>query len=313
MNWLRDWLLPTQASTLAPTTDGLFMFVTYLSIFFFLLVTIPVVYFIIRYKRRRPDEITPHITHNFVLEVTWTAIPLLIVIGLFFWGFHGYMKAQVAPGESMEIVVTAKKWQWEFEYPNGMRTLNELHVPLNKPVRLIMSAEDVLHSFFVPAFRIKQDVLPGRYTEIWFEGTRPGVYQLFCAEYCGKGHSDMLAKIAVDDEARYERWLEEGDESMKTMPLTELGKLIYETRGCATCHSLTGERGQGPSWKSIFGKTEQFSNAPPTLVDANYIRESVLEPQKKIVSGFEGIMPTYQGLLREREIQGVIEYIKSLK
>ena len=313
MNWIRDLILPKQASTLAPGHDTLFMAITWLSVVLFVIVTGLMLLFVMKYRRRRPDEITPHITHNNVLEITWTAIPLLIVIGLFFWGFHGFMKAQIAPGESMEIVVSAKKWQWEFEYPDGMRSLNELHVPVNRPVRLIMGSQDVLHSFYVPAFRIKMDVVPGRYTQAWFEATHPGTYQLFCTEYCGKGHSDMLAKIVVESPEGYERWLREGDETLKTMPLPELGKLVYENRGCATCHSLTGARGQGPSWKGIFGQQHSMLDGSTQLVNENYIRESILEPQKHIVQGYEGIMPTYQGLLRDREILGVIEYIKTLK
>jgi cytochrome c oxidase subunit 2 len=202
---------------------------------------------------------------------------------------------------------------WEFEYPDGLRTLNEIHVPVNRPVRLVMRSEDVIHSFFVPTFRVKKDVLPGRYTELWFTATRPGRHQVLCTEYCGKGHSDMLALIHVDDDEAYQRWLIEGDESLKTMPLTELGQMVHENRGCATCHSLDGTRGQGPSWKGIFGTTHQMQDGSSVVVDENYLRESILEPQNKIVAGYEGIMPTYKGLLREREVLGVIEYIKNLK
>ena len=310
---IRDFFLPRQGSTIAPQLDTLFMAITYLSIVLFVIVTGLALYFAYRYRRRSPDDITPHMTHNNAIEIIWTVIPLLIVIGLFFWGFHGFMTAQVAPAESMEIVVSAKKWQWEFEYPDGMRSLNELHVPVNRPVRLIMGSQDVLHSFFVPEFRIKMDVVPGRFTEAWFEATEAGTYQLFCTEYCGKGHSDMLAKVVVETPSGYERWLKEGDESLKTMPLPEIGKLVYENRGCATCHSLTGERGQGPTWKGIFGQTHTMTDGSQQMVNENYIRESILEPQKHIRQGFEGIMPTYKGLLRDREILGAIEFIKGLK
>jgi len=313
MNALHDFFLPKQGSTLAPGIDNLILFITGINIFFFVLVAGLVVIFITRYRRRSENDITPHITHHAKLEVFWSVFPLVILIIVFFWGFHGYMRSQIAPGNSMEIQVTAKKWVWQFEYPDGMRTLNELHVPLNKPVRLIMSSEDVIHSFFVPTFRVKQDVVPGRYTELWFQPTIHGVHQLMCAEYCGKGHSDMLAKISVDDEKTYEKWLLEGDESMKTMPLPELGKMVYENRGCATCHSIDGSRSQGPSWKGIWGESAKFQDGAAAPVDANYVRESVLEPQKHVVQGFEPVMPTYKGMLREREILGVIEFIKSLK
>jgi cytochrome c oxidase subunit II len=313
MTWFTNWVMPRQASTLAPDVDNLFWFITGISAFFFILIAALILIFAKRYRRRGDDDITPHITHNQKLEIAWSVGPLVLLIVIFFWGFHGFMRAQIAPANAIEIQVRAKKWVWEFEYPDGMRTLNEFHVPVNRPVRLVMNSEDVIHSFFVPSFRIKMDVLPRRYTELWFDATEAGTHQVFCTEYCGKGHSDMLARIHVDDEATYQKWLVEGDESMKTMPLTELGKLTYENAGCATCHSLDGSRGQGPSWKGIFGKTHTFADGTSGVADENYIRQSVLEPNAKVVQGFEPVMPTYKGLLRDRQVLGVIEYIKQLK
>jgi cytochrome c oxidase subunit 2 len=313
MNWIRDFILPPQASTLAGNHDALFLFITAIASFFFALITVMIFIFVRRYRRMSENEITPHITHNQKLEIVWSVIPLLIVIVIFFWGFRGYIDAQIAPANAIEIQAVGKKWVWQFEYPDGMRTLNEIHVPLNRPVRVVMTSEDVIHSFFVPTFRIKKDALPGRYTEVWFTATKPGKHQVYCTEYCGKGHSDMLATIHVDDEATYQRWLIEGDESLKTMPLNELGHLVHENRGCATCHSLDGSRSQGPSWKGIFGQTHQMADGSSIKVDENYIRESLLEPNKHVVSGYEPVMPTYKGLLRDREILGVIEYIKQLK
>lgn len=312
MNWFRSLTLPVEASTLARDVDDLYIFITLISAFFFFLVGGLVALFIWKYRRRSANEVTPHITHNLPLEIAWSVIPLLLCIVIFFWGFHGYMRGQVAPGDAMEIQVRAKKWVWVFEYPDGMRTLNEIHVPVGKPVRLIMSSEDVIHSFFVPTFRVKNDVLPNRYSEVWFEPTKTGMHQVLCTEYCGKGHSDMLAKIHVDDEATYQKWLIEGDESMKTMPLTELGQLVHENRGCSTCHSLDETRGQGPSWKGIWGQTHQFTDGAQAVVDENYVRESIMDPHKHVLAGYEAIMPTYKGLLRDREVLGVIEYIKSL-
>lgn len=313
MNWFRDLVLPTNASTLAGDVDNLFIAITLLGVFFFVLILGLLVFFLLNYRRKKPTDVTPHITHNFALEVTWSVLPLLMLIGVFFWGFHSYLKASVAPGEAMEIQVTAKKWVWSFEYPDGTRTINELHVPINKPVRLVMTSEDVIHSFFVPNFRVKHDVVPGRYTEVWFQPTVLGAHQVFCTEYCGKGHSDMLAKVYVDDAATYAKWLQEGDEFTRTAPLPEVGKLVYENKGCSTCHSLDGTRGQGPSWKGIYGQTHTMTDGQKILVDENYMRESILEPQKHIVQGFEGIMPTFQGVLRERELKGVIEFIKKQK
>jgi cytochrome c oxidase subunit II len=313
MNWLHNLVLPIQASTTSGDIDALFWFITFLNVFFFVLIAGLLFVFITKYKRRSENEVTPHITHNFKLEVIWSVLPLIIVIFVFFWGFRGYIRATVAPGEAIEIQVRAKKWIWEFEYPDGMRTLNTIHVPVNKPVHLVMQSEDVLHSFFVPNFRIKHDIVPGRYTEVWFQATQTGPHQVFCTEYCGKGHSDMLARIVVDDDAAYQKWLIEGDEELKKMPLPELGKLVYENRGCSTCHSLDGSRGQGPSWKGIWGARHTMTDGTNVLVDANYVKTSILEPQKMIVQGYDGIMPTYQGLLRPREVDGVVEYIKTLK
>lgn len=313
MNWLGDWIMPRQASTLAPGIDNLFWFITVVNAFFFLLIAFLIVVFVRRYKRRSADDITPHITHNTKLETIWSVVPLFILLIIFFWGFHGYVVAQVSPANSIEIQAVGKKWVWQFEYPDGLRTLNEIHVPVNRPVRIVMNSEDVIHSFFIPTFRVKKDVLPGRYTEVWFTATHPGTHQVFCSEYCGKGHSDMLAKIHVDDEAAYQKWLVEGDESLKTMPLPELGKMVHENRGCATCHSLDGSRGQGPSWKGIFGQVHQMTDGSQVKVDENYIRESILEPNSKVLAGYEPVMPTFKGMLRDREVLGAIEFIKQLK
>lgn len=313
MNWLVNLVMPDQASTLAPGIDGLFWFITFINTIFFIVIAAGVVIFVKRYRRRGPDEITPHITHNQKLEIAWSVGPLFILIAIFFWGFHGFMRAQIAPANAMEIQVKAKKWVWEFEYPDGMRSLNSFHVPLNRPVRLVMTSEDVLHSFFVPTFRAKMDIIPNRYTEVWFEPTKAGVHQIFCTEYCGKGHSDMLAKVHVDDEATYQRWLKEGDEEIQKMPLKELGRLVWENRGCATCHSIDGTRGQGPTWKGIYGTNRPFTDGTSAVADENYIRQSILEPNAKVVQGYEPVMPTFQGLLRDREVLGAIEYIKSLK
>lgn len=313
MNWLRSLLLPGEGSSYARDVDNLFVFIVLLSAVFFVLIAALTAWFAYRYRRSRSAGATPHFTHNLKLELTWSLIPLALVILIFFWGFGVYMNATTAPGDALEIQVTAKKWLWAFEYPNGTRTINEIHVPVNRPVKLVMSSEDVIHSFFVPSFRVKQDVLPNRYTELWFTPTQPGVHAVLCAEYCGKSHSDMLGKIFVDDDAAYQKWLEEGDETTRTMPLKDLGALLYESRGCSTCHSIDGQRGQGPSFKGIFGRQEKMSDGKMALADENYLRESILQPQAKIVAGYEGIMPTFQGLLREREINALIEYIKSLK
>ncbi|MGQ9916483.1 MAG: cytochrome c oxidase subunit II [Bryobacteraceae bacterium] len=313
MNWFRDFLLPQGASTHVGEMDGLFMFITLLTIFFFFFNGGLILYAVRRWRRRSDKEVTPHITHDTRLELVWSLIPFAVVMLIFLWGFKGYVKAWVAPNEAMEIIVTGKKWVWEFEYPDGTRTLNDLHVPVDRPVKLVLTSEDVIHSFFIPEFRLKRDAIPGRYTELWFTATKPGIYQVFCTEYCGKGHSDMLARIFVDSPEQYETFLREGDEQTRKMPLKELGRLVWENKGCATCHSIDGTRGQGPSWKGIWNQMHREAGGKEHLVDADYIRQSILMPQAVVVQGYEPIMPTYQGLLREREILAVIEFIKDLQ
>jgi cytochrome c oxidase subunit II len=306
-------MMPIQGTAYAREVDVLFMFIFWLSAALFIGIAAALGWFIWKYRRRGSVAPTPNISHNTTLEVVWSVVPLLICIGIFFWGLAGYIHATVPPGEAMEIQVTAKKWLWTFEYPTGMRTINELHVPLGRPVKFVMTSEDVLHSFFVPTARVKMDIIPNRYTELWFQPTLPGLHRLMCAEYCGKSHSDMAGKIFVDDEAKYRDWLETGGDEGKSMPLKDFGALLFESRGCNTCHTIDGSKNQGPTFKGIFGHEVKLSDGKTVMIDENYIRESILTPQAKIVAGFEGIMPTFQGLLRDREISALIEFIKAQK
>lgn len=314
MNWLREIMMPvTQASDYAREVDSIYMFITYFGIFFYSIIVIGLGYFIYKYRRRRQNEDTPDITHNTALEIIWTVIPSIPLVVMAFWGFNTYMQARVAPADSLEIKVIAKKWAWEFTYPNGMSFGQEMHVPAGRPVKLVMISQDVIHDFYLPDFRIKADIVPSRYTQLWFQSDEPGEHQVFCAEYCGRDHSNMLAKVIVDTEEQYQQWLEQKAEEAMNMPLPELGKLLYVNKGCNTCHSIDGTRIQGPSFKGIWGQTHQFSNAQPAVVDENYVRESLLQPTAKVRAGYEAIMPSFQGLLREREIQALAEYVKSLK
>lgn len=312
MERLRSLMLPPQGSAFAGEVDALYMFLFWLSAFFFVGIAGSAFYFAWRY-RYKPGRVTPHHTHHTGLEVTWTVIPLLICVVIFFWGLNGYMKFSVSPGESMEIQITAKKWLWQFEYPDGSRTVNDIHVPVNRPVKFVMTSEDVLHDFFVPDMRVKHDIVPGRYTEVWFTPTVVGVHHVTCAEYCGKGHSDMQAKLTVDTDEKFKEWMATGGTEWMNYKPEEWGKIQWEVKGCSTCHSLDGTRGQGPSWKGIWGKREKLSDGTDVLVDENYVRESMMQPQAKVVAGFEPIMPTFQGLLRDHEIRGLIAFIKSLK
>ena len=311
MEWLRSLVLPPQGSAYASQVDGLYMFLIWLSLFFFLLIAGLAIYSAIRW-RHKPGDVTPHISHNTTLEVTWTIIPLFLVIMIFFWGFKGYLAASVPPGDATEIQITAQKWNWTFEYPDGNRAINELHIPLGKPVKFIMSSQDVIHDFFVPDMRVKHDILPNRYTEVWFTPTVPGKHHVECAEYCGKGHSDMAATIYVDTPKDYDKWLETGGVD-PNMPLPQMGALLYQTKGCATCHSIDGTRGTGPSWRGVYGSSQPLSDGTSVMADDNYIRESILVPGAKVVKGYDNVMPVFQGLLRDREVNALIAYIKTLK
>jgi len=316
MEWLRSALLPPQGSAFAVEIDFVYMAILWLSIVLFLGIVGAECYFMWRY-RYVPGRVTPHQTHNTQLEIIWSVLPLLLCVGLFFWGLKGYMEFAVAPGDAMEIQVTAKKWLWQFEYPDGTRSLNELHLPVSKTVHFVMTSEDVLHDFFVPDMRVKRDIIPNRYTEFWFTPTMLGEHVSTCAEYCGKGHSDMRAKVFVDTQADYEKWQATGGTEYLDYTPEAWGKIQWDRKGCATCHTIDGTKSKGPTWKGMFGKpvTVKTSDgkAVTLTVDEAYLRESMMQPAAKVVDGFENIMPTFQGLLRENEIRGLVAYIKSLQ
>jgi len=314
MEWLRALMLPPQGSEFAKEIDFVYMGIFWLSVVMFLGIVLPMTYFAVRY-RYKPGRVTPHQTHNTTLEIVWSVLPLLLCVGLFFWGLVGYLKYAVSPGEAMEIQVTAQKWQWAFEFPDGTRSLNEVHVPANRPVRFVMTSLDVLHDFYVPDMRVKMDVIPNRYTQIWFNPTVVGEHLATCAEYCGKGHSDMHAKVFVDTREDFDKWMATGGTEWEQYKnnMADWGKIQWERKGCQTCHNVDGTRSKGPSWKGIYGEMVKLNNGTSVLVDENYLRESMLQPQAKIVDGYEPIMPTFQGLLRQNEMEGLIAYIKSLK
>ena len=305
------WLPPPQSTT-ATAVDDLFMFIFYVSTFFFVLIVVLMMVFVIVYRRRPGVEPGLTASHNTALEITWTVIPLLIVIAIFYWGFEGYMDMRTSPREAYDIRVTGRKWNWEFTYPNGYVD-SALHVPVDEPVRLTMTSQDVIHSLFIPAFRVKMDLVPGRYTQTWFRVMTPGEYDLYCAEYCGTKHSDMLSSVVVHPSGEFELWLDKASNLLATMSPVDAGRALYDRRGCAQCHSLDGSARIGPTFKGIYGQTHGFTNAPDTVVDDNYLRESILEPGKKIREGYKNQMPTYKGILSDSEITAIIEFIKSLK
>ncbi len=308
-----SFFLPPPHSTVAGDIDALFNFIYFSSAILLALVTAAMVLFIVRYRRRGAATTTSGMAHNTALEITWTLIPTIVVFIIFAWGFKGFIRLHVAPANSMQVKVTGQKWFWSFDYPDGASSVNELLVPAGQPVKLLMSSKDVIHSFYVPTFRIKMDVLPNRYTIAWFEATDTGNFNLFCTEYCGTKHSEMIGKVRVVTERQYAEWLETQSGPGAGESLVDYGARLYSQKACITCHSSDGKAGTGPTFKGIFGHTVDLEGGQSVEVDENYIRESILEPKAKVVRGFQPVMPTYQGLLKDKQIDGLVEYIKSLK
>lgn len=306
--------LPPRASTTAGETDALFYFILYLSIFFFLLVVGVALVFAIKYRRRTDGQRTSPVEGNRRLEILWSVIPAILFVVIFAWGFKGYLNQSVPPGDALEVRVTGQKWFWSYDYPEQGISTNELVVPVGTPVKLTMSSQDVIHSFYVPAFRIKRDVLPNRYTVVWFEAMSEGEYDVLCAEYCGTSHSQMLSKVRVLSEKEYSDWVESGGGlSGEGMSSVEFGERLVKVKGCTTCHSLDGSKNTGPSFLNKYGSEELLTDGSTVKVDDNYIRESIVEPATKVVQGYEPVMPTYAGKLTDKQINAIIDYLKTLR
>jgi cytochrome c oxidase subunit II len=301
-------LFPERASTMAGRVDALYFFLLGLSAFFALLIAGLIVYFAVKYRRRSPDAVGENIHGSTVLELTWTGIPLLITMVIFVWGAAVYFAMATPPEDTLNIYVVGKQWMWKFQHLDGQREINELHVPVGRNVKLITTSEDVIHDFFVPAFRMKADVLPGRYVSLWFRPTRPGRYQLFCAEYCGTQHSRMIGEVVVMEPSEYQTWLSGGAPEGS---LASTGEKLFQDLACITCHR-SDTQGRGPMLQGLFGKTVALQNDETVVADEAYIRESILNPAAKITAGFQPIMPAFQGLVSEEQLLALIEYVKSL-
>lgn len=300
--------LPERASTVAPEVDWLFYFVLWASTVIFAGVVVAMLYFAWRYRRKDPEERPELVKENKLLEISWIVIPAILVLLVFTWGFRSYINLNVSPPDAYEITVRGRQWVWDFEYPNGAQVTGELHVPVNRPVRLRMSSEDVIHSFFVPAFRTKMDVLPNRYTTLWFEATDTGTYQIFCTEYCGTQHAGMLGEVVVHEEGEFQEWLQTAG-GMEDLPPAEYGAILYEQQGCQQCHSLDGTPGVGPTLQGIYGTEEELADGSTVEVDENYLRESIIEPGAEIVAGYQNVMPPYSQL-NESQVNALVEFIK---
>ena len=301
-------LLAPAASAAARGTDVLYFtlvgFSTLMAAIFIVLIAV----FSYRYRRGSPASRDRPPTHAKGLEAAWTIAPLAVFMGLFVWAAYDYAQQSQPPEEAMPIFVVARQWMWKVEHPNGRREINELHIPLNTPVKLIMTSQDVIHSFFVPAFRNKPDVVPGRYSVLWFEADRAGEYPLLCAEYCGTDHSVMRGRIIAMPPEAYARWR---DADYSQPGLAQRGFALFRRHGCIGCHAASSTV-HAPELAGLPGRRVHLSDGSNIIADETYIRDSILEPQKQVVAGFDAIMPSFKGQLNEEEIMAIIEYIRSL-
>src|SRR6185295_1655795 len=299
---------PEQASTYSGEVDALYGFLWALTIFFGVVLSLAILYFAVKFRRRHEDEIPRGVEGSIRLEVVWTVIPFIVSMGIFLWGANIDYRMYRPPAEALDIYVVAKQWMWKFQHLDGHREINELHIPVGRKVRLMMTTEDVIHSFFVPAFRVKMDVVPGKYSTVWFEATKPGRYHLFCAEYCGTSHSGMIGWIDVMEAPEYQDWLSGGASGGS---LASSGEKLFQQLACNTCHKSDGT-GRGPALEGVFGKTVKLQDGGTVTADEAYVRESILNPRAKVVAGYQPIMPTFQGQVTEEQLLELAAYIKSL-
>jgi cytochrome c oxidase subunit 2 len=301
-------LFPQQASTMAGRVDALYLFLIAVSVFFGLLIATLVVTFAVKFRRRSDNERPQPIHGSTALELAWTLIPLGIVMVIFLWGAEVFFAMARVPPGTMNVYVVGKRWMWKTQHMTGQREINELHVPVGMPVKLTLTSEDVIHSFFVPAFRIKKDVVPGRYVTTWFQATRAGTYHLFCAEYCGTKHSGMIGTVTVMEPAAFQSWLSGGATGTS---LAAAGEKLFTDLACVTCHRGDTEA-RGPKLEGLFGRPVSLANGERLVADEAYIRESIVNPTAKIVAGFQPVMPAYQGLVTEEGLMQLVAYIESL-
>jgi cytochrome c oxidase subunit 2 len=299
---------PEQASSFAGEVDALYGFLWALTIAIGTLLTLLILYFAVKYRRRSEDEIPRPVKASHRLEAIWVGVPFVVAMGIFVWSAALYYRMYRPPAEAIDVYVVAKQWMWKFQHLDGHREINELHVPVGRKVKLTMTTEDVIHSFFVPAFRVKMDVVPGKYSTIWFEPTKAGRYHLFCAEYCGTSHSGMIGWIDVMEAPEYQAWLSGGAAGGS---LAEAGEKLFQQLACNTCHKSDGT-GRGPALQGVFGKPVQLANGQKVDADEAYVRESITNPKAKVIAGYEAIMPTFQGQVSEEQLLQLISYIRSL-
>lgn len=297
-------LFPERASTVSHQTDALYIFLCSITAFFTLLIFALIVGFCIKYRRRSATPPAPLHT-DLRLELVWTAIPLIISLFIFFWGARVFFYIYRPPSDSLDVHVIGKQWMWKIQHPSGRREINELHVPIGQPVRLLLASQDVIHSFYVPAFRVKQDAVPGRYAVIWFQPDKIGEFHLFCAEYCGTQHSKMIGRVVVMDQMKYQEWLAGTPDEESP---AQAGAKLFNSLGCIKCH---GEK--APTMAGLFGSRQRMIDG--SIIEANeqYLRESILDSTARVVSGYAPIMPSFRGQISEEQLMQLIAYIKSLR
>jgi cytochrome c oxidase subunit 2 len=301
-------LLPESASTFANEWNWMFWMLVAVCGLVATGIAVILIYWAIRYHRKRENELPEQIQGNMKVEAAWTLIPFVIFMGMFGWGSKIYFDIERPPDNARNVYVVGKQWMWKLQYATGQREINTLHVPVGEPVKLTMTSQDVIHSFFVPAFRIKQDVLPNRYTTIWFQATKPGRYHLFCAEYCGTKHSGMIGWVYAMEPHDFQLWLEQGGAEGS---LASTGEKLFHQFGCSNCHQFDGQ-GRCPVLRDLFGRPVRIAGGEVVTADETYIRESILNPRAKIVEGYRPVMPTFEGQLSEEQVIALISYIKSI-
>jgi cytochrome c oxidase subunit II len=309
VRWLTNSaLFPPEASTIAPYMDELYFFLLAMTVVGLLLVGAILITFSMRY-RKSVHPVATQIEGSTLLEATWTIIPLAIFLVTFVWGALLYFRIYNPPVNSMNIYIVGKQWMWKAEHPGGQHEINALHVPTGKPIQLTMISQDVFHSFSIPDFRVKREVIPGRYSTVWFEATTPGTYHIFCTQYCGTNHSAMIGEVTVLSPPDYEKWTEE---STSGMSLAQNGERLFASMGCNACHSGNAAA-RGPGLAGVYGSKLQLTNGSEVLVNDAYLRDAILNPSQHITAGYAPIMPTYQGQISEDGLIDLVEYIKTLK
>jgi cytochrome c oxidase subunit 2 len=307
------YALGEAASRTTGQVDALFLFITVVCLFFFLLVEGLLIYFAVKYRRRKGEEAaeTPDIRSHLLLETVWVLIPSLVVVAFFYYGYIVFRDIRAPVPGATDIHAVGRQFLFEFRYPDGRSSINELRVPAGKPVKLILSADDVLHSFFVPAYRLKQDMVPGQYTTLYLHPDKAGEYEILCAEYCGVGHSTMRARMVVMEPAEYAKW-REGKTVAAAGSLADQGKELVSRSGCLGCHAMEGKEKIGPNFGGIFGRKTLLEDGTSVTADEEYLRESIYDPKAKIVKGYPAVMPTYKGTLSSGDLTAIIAYLKSL-